>query len=69
MGPTTTIRIEPPGAALPPGAQTVVRIAATLPAELAKGRTYVATFALAGTDVRIEIDVDGAANSTKRRPA
>lgn len=68
MGPTTTLHLDAPVPTLPPGAATVVRLSATLPAELAKGRTYVATFALAGSDVRIEIDVNGAANSTKRRP-
>ena len=70
MAPTTTIvYLHPASEHLAPGQETMVRIAATLPVELAKGRTYVATFALAGTDVRIEIDVNGAANSTKRRPA
>lgn len=69
MAPTTTLHLEPGADHVEPGEQTLVRLSATLPAELIKGRTYLASFTYAGTDVCIEIVVNGAANSHKRRPA
>jgi hypothetical protein len=69
MAETTAVQLTAPVASLPPGGETLVHLAATLPGSLAKGRTYLAFFSFAGTHVEIEAIVNGAANSTKRRPA
>jgi hypothetical protein len=69
MAGTTTLDFDAPAAALQPGAETVVHLSATLPDALVKSRTYVAFFTFAGRLVHIEVAVNGAANSTKRRPA
>ncbi|MDP9106610.1 MAG: hypothetical protein M3N49_11845 [Candidatus Eremiobacteraeota bacterium] len=69
MAGTTTLEFTAPVETLAPGAETVVHLSATLPDALVKARTYVAFYTFAGRLLHIEVVVNGAANSTKRRPA
>jgi hypothetical protein len=68
MASTTTVTINAPQRTIEPGSTFQLRLAFTLPDRLTKGRTYSAWLPLAGTRVTFELQCNGAANSTLRRP-